>query len=150
MMRFTHLRGLVRNARGSMAIETALIAPALAALALGAFDASMLVAREQHLQSAANEASEIVLAAAGGSGIQSDELEQLLESSLNLTQVTLTRQYRCGISTTVSSSMPTCASGEQMYTYAKIAVTDTYTPLWTTFGIGSAVSFNIKRTVQIS
>ena len=37
-----------------------------------------------------------------------------------------------------------------MYTYAKVTVTDTYTPLWTTFGIGSAVSFNIERTVQMS
>ena len=63
MMRLATFRSLVRDGRGSMAIETALIAPALAALALGAFDASMLVAREQHLQSAANEASEIVLAA---------------------------------------------------------------------------------------
>ena len=150
MMRLATFRSLVRDGRGSMAIETALIAPALAALALGAFDASMLVAREQHLQSAANEASEIVLAAAGGSGSDSDDLEQLLESSLNLTQVTLTPQYRCGISTTVSPTKPTCASGEQMYTYAKVTVTDTYTPLWTTFGIGSAVSFNIERTVQMS
>lgn len=152
MTRFTTLGALRRDERGSMAIETALVAPLLLTLTLGAFDVSMLVSREQQLQSAANEATEIVLAAAGGSGIQSDDLEDILESSLSLedSQLTLAPEYRCGTSTTIQTTAPTCASGEPMYAYVKLTVTDTYSPLWTSFGVGDDVDFNIVRWAQVS
>jgi len=151
MMRLTTFRALLRDRRGTMAIETALVAPLLAGLALGAFDASMLVAREQQLQSAANEASEIVLAAAGGTGIQSNELEDILESSLNLqdAQLTLAPQYRCGTDA-VSTVLPACPSGKQLYTFVQLTVTDTYSPVWTNFGIGEDVNFDVVRTVQVA
>jgi Flp pilus assembly protein TadG len=150
MMR-TILFGALRARRGTMAIETALIAPLLATLALGSFDVSMMVAREQQLQSAANEATEIVLAAAGGSGVSSTDLEQILESSLNLgsNQVQLTPLYRCGTGAT-SSAAPTCTGGNQLYSYIKLTLTGTYTPVWTSFGVGQPVDFNIVRTVQVS
>jgi Flp pilus assembly protein TadG len=144
------LIGALRDRRGTMAIETALVAPALAALALGSFDVSMMVTREQQLQSAANEATEIILAAAGGTGVSSTELDQILESSLGLPdKISLAPLYRCGTSA-ISSTMPTCATGEQLYTYIQITITDTYSPLWTSFGVGSDVNFNIQRTVQES
>jgi len=151
MMR-ARLIGAVRDQRGTMTIETALIAPALAALALGSFDVSMMVAREQQLQSAANEATEIVLAAAGGSGVSSSDLEQILESSLDLAadKVTLDPLYRCGTSGTTSTTAPTCTGGDQLYTYVKLTITDTYTPLWTNFGVGNTIDFNVQRTVQVS
>ena len=145
------LERLARDQRGTMTIETALIAPALAALALGSFDVSMMVSREQQLQSAANEATEIVLAASGGSGISSADLEQILETSLNLSpeDVTLSALYRCGTGAT-STTEPTCASGTQLYSYVQLTITDSYTPLWTNFGVGHDVDFNIQRTVQVS
>lgn len=147
----SHLIGALRDQRGTMAIETALIAPLLAALALGAFDVSMMVSREQQLQSAANEATEIVLAAASGPGIESDQLKSILASSLNLdpSQLTLTRLYRCGTAD-VSETPPTCDADEPLYTYFKITVTDTYSPLWTSFGFGHDVDFSVSRTVQDS
>lgn len=150
-MRLAILGALVRDGRGTMAIETALVAPLLGIMALGAFDVSRMVAREQHLQSAANEASEIILAAAAGSGIQSTDLETLLESSLSLgaSQVTLAQQFRCGTSAAVPPPQPTCATGEQLYIYVKLTVIDTYSPAWTHFGVGEPVDFNIVRTVQI-
>jgi Flp pilus assembly protein TadG len=146
------LIGALRDQRGTMLIETALIAPALAALALGSYEISMMVTREQQLQSAANEATEIVLAAANGPTVTSADIEPILESTLNLApdQLTLTPLYRCGASDTTSSTQPTCATGEQMYSYAKLTITDTYEPLWTSFGIGHDVDFHIERTVQIS
>jgi len=152
MIRIATLGALLCDKRGTMAIETALVAPLLLTLTLGAFDVSMLVAREQQLQSAANEASEIVLAAAGGSGIESDDLEDILESSLDLedSQLTLAPGYRCGTSTTVETTAPTCATGEPMYAYVKLTVTDTYSPLWTSFGVGGDVDFNIVRWTQVS
>jgi Flp pilus assembly protein TadG len=145
------LLGALRDERGSMVIETALIAPALAALALGSFDVSMMVTREQQLQSAANEATEIVLAAAGGSGVSSTDLETILESSLNLDSgdVTLTPLYRCETGAT-STTVPSCTGSNHLYSYVKLTITDTYTPMWTKFGVGHDVSFDIQRTVQVS
>jgi Flp pilus assembly protein TadG len=152
VIRFATPGALLRDKRGTMAIETALVAPFLLTLSLGAFEVSMLVSREQQLQSSANEASEIVLAAAGGSGINSADLEDILESSLGLedSQLALAAGYRCGTSTTVETTKPTCAVGEPMYSYVKLTVTDTYEPAWKKFGFGDDVNFNIVRWAQIS
>lgn len=151
----THRRSfirLLRHAGGTMAIETALIAPLLATMSLGVFEVSRIVSREQQLQSAANEASEVILAAAGGTGINSADLEDILETSLNLSdsQLTIAPLYRCGMTTTTSSTEPTCATGEQLYTYVELSLTDTYTPMWAKFGVGSPVNYDIVRTVQVS
>lgn len=145
------LKNAVRDERGTMVIETALIAPVLAALALGAFDVSMMASREQHVQSAANEATEIILAAAGGSGISSADLKAVLVSSLNLNanNVTLDTLYRCGTSNTTSTTAPSC-TGDQLYSYIKLTVTDTYSPMWTYFGVGHDINFNVVRTVQVA
>jgi Flp pilus assembly protein TadG len=141
----------LRDERGTMAIETALIAPLLALMALGVFEVSMIVSREQQLQSGANEASEIILAAAGGSGISSTDLEGILEVSLDLqpSQVTITPRYRCATGS-LTNTNATCGTGQQKYTYVHLQVTDTYTPMWTHFGVGSPVSYTIERTVQTS
>ena len=56
-------RTLLRDARGSMAIETAIVAPVLAMLSVGGFEVSAMVARQTELQSAASEAEGIALAA---------------------------------------------------------------------------------------
>jgi Flp pilus assembly protein TadG len=142
---------LLRDAGGTMAIETALIAPLLATMALGVFEVSRIVSREQQLQSAANEASEIILAAAGGAGITNTDLEVILETSLGLSadKLTIAPRYRCATGT-ISTTAPTCATGEQLYTYAHLTVTDTYNPMWTNFGVGSQINYSIQRTVQIS
>ena len=145
------LARLRRDAAGSMALETAIITPVLAMMALGVFDVSMMVSREQHLQSAANEASEIILAAAGGSGIDSDDLDTLLETSLQLQdKITIAPLFRCGTSTTTSTTAPTCPTGHQMYSYVQVTVADSYTPMWTSFGVGNAINYSITRTVQVA
>ena len=156
MIRPAALFARLRDERGSMAIETALIAPLLALMALGVFEASSIVSREQQLQSAANEASEVILAAAGGSGIASNDLEDILEASLDLEdpQLAVDERFRCGTGSTLSASLPSpstgCAASQQIYRYVQLTLTDTYTPMWTKFGILSPVQYNVVRTVQIS
>ena len=54
MIRLARTFGRLRDERGTMAIETALITPLLALMALGTFEVSNIVSREQQLQSAAN------------------------------------------------------------------------------------------------
>ena len=141
----------LRDERGTMAIETALIAPLLALMALGVFEVSSMVAREQQLQSAANEASEIILAAAGGSGISNNDLEDILETSIGLAdnQLVITQRFRCATGS-MSNTNPTCGTGQQKYSYVHLRMTETYTPMWTNFGVGAPVSFDIERTVQVS
>lgn len=141
----------LHDERGTMAIETALTAPLLALMALGVFEVSSIVSREQQLQSAANEASEIILAAAGGSGINSADLETIIETSLNLAddQLQITPRWRCATGAIVAA-LPTCATGEQLYTYVHLNVIGTYSPMWTKFGVSSDIDFSVQRTVQIS
>ncbi len=147
------LRRFVSDRTGSMAVETAIVAPVLATLALGAFDASRILSRQQQLQSAANEASEIVLAAAGGSGVSSANLKSIIDSSLGLSpgQLTIVARYRCDDATTLVSSPPTtCPPSKPVFSYIQLTLTETYNPVWTQFGIGSPVNYNIVRTVQVS
>ncbi len=151
MIALRKLFSLRRDSRGTMAIETALIAPLLATLSLGVFEVSNIISREQQLQSAASEAGEIILAAAGGSGISSGDLEQIIEASLNLRddQLTIADKYRCGTAATLSSTVPVC-TGQQVYSYVELTMTDTYSPVWTHFGVASPINYTVVRTVQVS
>lgn len=149
------LRNLFRNACGTMAIETALVAPVLATMALGAFEASNIVQRQQQLQSGAAEASEIILAAAGGSGINSADLEDILEASLDLEddQLEIAARYRCDTDADLVTTRPSeedCGPDKHIASYVQLTLTDSYKPVWTEFGIGKTISFNTVRTVQVS
>lgn len=149
------LRSLFAHEGGAMAIETALVAPLLAAMALGAFEASSIVSRQQQLQSAANEASEIILAAAGGSGISSTDLEEILETSLGLASddLAIDARYRCGAAEVLLDTPPdteACPSPQPVYNYVQLTLSYDYTPIWTNFGIGSPISYDVVRTVQVS
>ncbi len=144
-----------RNTIGSMAIETAIVAPVLASMALGAFDASRILSRQQQLQSAANEASEIILAASMGTGVSSSDLKTILVNSLGIqsSQLTIAQRFRCDDSATLVATAPSppgCATSKPVFKYVQLTLTETYTPVWTQFGIGSPVNYNIVRTVQVS
>lgn len=151
----TTISTLLSDRQGSMAVETAIVAPVLATLSLGAFDTSRILIRQQQLQSAANEASEVVLAAAAGSGVSSAALEAIIESSLSLEpdQLTIVPRFRCDDSPTLVNTRPappSCAASKPIASYIQLTLTETYTPIWTQFGIGQPVDYNIVRTVQVS
>ena len=61
----------------------------------------------------------------------------------------ITPRFRCATGAVVSTA-PTCASGEQLYSYVHLNVTGTYSPMWTRFGVSSPINYTIERTVQIS
>ncbi|ANU08041.1 TadE/TadG family type IV pilus assembly protein [Paraurantiacibacter namhicola] len=143
---------LARCQRGAMAIETALVVPILCLLALGTFDVSSMVSRQQELQSAANEASTIVLAAANSTGVSSTDLEKIIESSVSLKpdQLVISQEYRCDAATARTSNLADCDTSKPIYAYVKLVITDSYTPLWTSFGVGSTFNYSVTRTVQVS
>ena len=140
------------NRRGTMAIETAIVTPVLALMALGTFEVGSLVSRQQELQSSASEAEGIILAAAGSSTpTPSTTIKEVIEDSLGLSddQVSLEQRFRCNAATTLMTDDSTCDTEEPTYQYVLLTVTDTYTPVWTNFGVGSPISYRVQRTIQV-
>jgi hypothetical protein len=141
---------LLRDVCGTMAIETAIVAPVLALMAIGVFEVGTLVSRQQELQSSASEAEGIILAAAAGAGTNSAKIEEVIEHSLNLDpeQVTLTQRFRCDAAETLTADAAGCDDERPIYQYVVLHVTDTYTPVWTWFG-SKPHTYNVERTVQV-
>jgi Flp pilus assembly protein TadG len=156
MMRTAHFLSRLRaDEAGAMVVETALVAPVLVLLSLGAFQISGMVARQTELESAASEAAAIALAAQPDTAAKRTTLQQVIQASSNLPAastggtrgVQVTEVYRCGISTSYVTSETSCTSG-QIARYVRIALVDTYTPAWTRFGVGSAITYRVTRNVM--
>ena len=149
------LSKLWTQTRGAVVIETAIVAPVLILLALGTFDAGRLVARQGEIQSAAGEAEAIAQAAVPKDEAARNELRDVLLASLDPDNtnanetVTVEEIYRCGTEANPRTTN-TCSAGVAVSTFVKITITDTYTPQWTSFGIGGPINYNVVRMVQIS
>ncbi len=141
---------LLRDTHGTMLIETAIVAPVLVLMSLGAFQVSGMVARQSELQSAAAEASAIALASAPDTAAKRSTIKQVIMASTGLSQyhVVVAPIYRCGTSTTFQSAN-TCGTSAKLSTYVRINLTDTYTPMWTKFGVGRPMNYNVTRYVMI-
>ena len=146
------LRRLRRDQRGAIAIETAVVAPVLALMSVGAFQVSAMVARQSELQSAAAEAEAIALASPPDTVAERNTLKQIIMASarLDADQVTLVEKFRCNSAANLVDSSGTCATGDEISTFVQITITDTYTPQWTHFGVGEPLDYNLVRTVQVS
>jgi Flp pilus assembly protein TadG len=137
---------------GSVVVETAIVAPVLVLLALGTFDVSRLIGRQSDLQAGATEVQSIVLAVANGTATDVNTIQSVLMSTLSLpsNKVTVVKMFRCGNNTTLVAASSSCASNTAISTYVQVTLTDTYTPMWTNFGIGQPMNYRVQRTVQIS
>ena len=142
--------GLLRDERGTMLIETAIVAPVLILLSLSAFQVSQVVARQTELQGAAAEALGIAMAAPPTTATERNTLRDVIVSSTGLSQseVTVTEVFRCGSATTYVNSASSC-TGVKIANYVRIQLTDTYSPLWTQFGIGRDLNYNVDRYVLV-
>lgn len=145
-------KNLIRDLRGSMAIETALVAPMLIIMTLGTFEVGSIVARQHELQSAANEAEIIIMATNVGATVEVSEIKDILKSSVGLTdsQITVEQEYRCNTSNGKIKIKGNCGTNAVISEYVTLSLTDTYTPTWTAFGVGRAINFSVDRSVQIS
>lgn len=152
-MSLRHLPGrLAGDATGSMTIEMAAVAPVLVLMSIGTFEVSTMVSRQQELQSAASEGETIALAAAASEETTSIEtVEDIIETSMGLEddQVTVTTQFRCNDNATLVSSQAACGVDDVVTSYLKLELSDTYTPVWTQFGIGSSFTYDVDRMVQL-
>lgn len=146
------LRRLLRDARGAVVIETAIAAPVLALLSIGGFQVSQVVARQHELQSGADDAGSMALAGWSSSTGSTTAIKSVLMKTLNLTtdKVTITTKYRCGTATAYVAAKTSCAATDIVTTYLDIVLTDTYTPMWSDFGVGGPIAFRVQRTVLVS
>lgn len=145
-------RNLWASTRGSVVIETAIVAPVLILLSLGTFDVSRMVARQHELQTGSTDLEGIVLAVAKGAGTDIITTRKALSASLNLplSKIAVAKVYRCGSSTSLVSATSACSDPDDISTYVQVTLTDSYTPVWTNFGVGSPMNYNLVRTVQVS
>lgn len=150
--RLGRLARLRANCMGAVVIEVAVVAPVLVLLSAGTFEASSMVARRSELQSAMSEATQIVIAASPTTQAELDTIEDVVEASTGLGdgKVTLSAIFRCGTSPTTTTTQGSCGDPALESAYIRIAVNDTYTPLWTSFGFGSDVQYALDQTVQVS
>ncbi len=141
-----------RNRKGSMAIETAIVAPVLVLMALGTFEVGSIVSRQHELQSAASEGELIALATASGATTDINTVKDIIKTSVDLTdsQIDITRFYRCNDSDATVTNPDNCGTDDVISSYIRVDLTDTYTPVWTDFGVGSPITFDVERTVQLS
>lgn len=146
------LRSLACDRHGSVVIETAFVVPVLAILALGGFEASRIVSRQVELQTAASEAASIVLASPPEEAAERDTIEDVVEASTALAddEVIFVHLFRCGSANTLVTDSDTCATADDISEFIQITMTDSYTPIWTSFGIGGPLNYRVRRRVQIS
>ena len=145
------LAGLGRDERGTMVIETAIVTPVLVLLSLGAFQVSSVVVRQSELDSAAAEGAAIAIASPPNTTAKLSTLQQVIVASTGLpsNQVAVTAAYRCNSATAYVTASTSCTSGV-ISNFAKIYITDTYTPRWVHFGIGSPITYRVTRYVEYS
>jgi Flp pilus assembly protein TadG len=151
MMRFKHhLARFRRDQRGAMMIETAIVAPVLILMSMGAFQISQVIARQSELQGAMAEASAIAVSSPPDTADKRAVLRNVIVASTNLAadKVTVSEKYRCGAATTFVNSDDDCVDTE-VSTYVLIQLDDTYTPVWTQWGFGQPINFNVDRYVMV-
>lgn len=142
------LRNLACDQQGAMVIETAIVAPVLILMALGGFQISQLVSRQTELESAATEAAAIALAAPPEDATKRTTLRNVIKTSTGLgdSSVAVSEVYRCGSATSYVNTSSSCTTGV-ISKYIKIQLTDDYAPIWTNFGLGSHIQYNVVRYV---
>ncbi len=141
---------LRRDERGTMLIETAIVAPVLILMSMGAFQISQMIARQSELQGAMAEASAIALSSPPDTTAKRDVLKEVIvvSSGIDAADVNLSERFRCGAATTYVASAADCV-GTTMSTFVLIEISHTYTPIWTKWGIGEPLDFNVDRYVMV-
>ena len=144
---------LIRCSNGAVMIETAIVVPVLAMLSMGGLEVSRMVARQAELQAGAQQGEEIALSTSTSDAVTDiNEVRSILATSLSLdeSEVTVEKLYRCDFNASLVSDKDTCGESSVVSIYMRITLSDSYTPLWTSFGIGKSFDYNIVRLVQVS
>ena len=154
-MVFGRIKMLARCESGSMAVETAIVAPVLAVLALGGYQVSAMVARQSELDSAMAEAAAVVRTSPPADAAARETIRGIVQTSIDPKgtnpndAVVISEIYRCGTNA-YAAVKPTCATGVALSAYINLVITDKYVPIWTSFGVAGPVNFRVDRKIQVS
>ena len=141
-----------RSESGAVVIETAIVLPFLLLLALGGFETSRLVSRNNELQIAISEAGAIVLARLPEDQADIDRVKSVIVTSTGLdsSKITLEKKFRCNSDASLVADITSCPTGAVISEFIEITIADWYEPIWTNFGVGDQVNYDLTRRVQIS
>ena len=129
------LRGLLRDAKGSVAMETALLSPILLAMVFGAVDLANGFAMKLKLEQAAGRAAELATAPGTVSGSYANLRDEVIAAyGGTFTSATVDNWLECG-STRNGSFTGICAAGEQTARYVSIRISAEYVPYFNYAGL---------------
>lgn len=150
MIRLLALLRRLRDERdGAAAIEAAFVMPVLAMMSLGSFETANVIARQSELQGAMAEAASVALAAEPTTPSRRDTLKGIIENSVGEgPTVTVDEAFRCGTSTQLVTTTAGCGT-TRASSYVKVALTETYTPIWAKYGLGNPLTFRVTRYVLV-
>lgn len=157
------MRQFLRNARGSVLIETAFIAPILILMTLAGVEVSTMIARQTELQTLAGNAQQIIISASPKNETElvatiADVKTYIVnKSKLTFTssdtvapgQVRVVRRYRCGNNSERQATNGCANASQSVSSYVVIDMATNYVPVWTNYGIGHAMTFRVRRAVQV-
>jgi Flp pilus assembly protein TadG len=143
-------RRLIADCTGAIAIEVALVIPLLALISLGAFQVSGIVARQSEIQTAVGEAAAIALATDPDTQEERATIKAIMMTSTGLPgeKISVTESFRCGAEPAYVQSFGECSQGDKVSSFVTVSIRDTYVPIWTQFGVGSPMEFNVSRRVM--
>lgn len=158
------VRKFLGEDRGSTLIETAFIAPILVGMTLSGVEISSMVARQTELQGIAANGMEIILASAPSNEEEANqtvaEVKAYLAERSGLTasnagpdigmgEVSVYMRWRCG-NNSARQATEGCANVSQTQSvFLVIYMRDSYSPVWTNYGVGNELDFDVKRSIQI-
>lgn len=128
------MRNILRDERGTSLIETALIAPMLAAMIVGMVDLSRGYAQKLRLEQAAQRTIEKIQR--HGYNVTGQTTDTDLKSDaaaaagVSSSAVTVTKTLLCGTAETPTSWTGSCAEGQIFARYVSVSVQGSYTPLF--------------------
>lgn len=157
------LRKISGDQSGSILIETAFIAPMLAAMCLGGVEISSMVARQLEMQTISSHAMDIILAAAPKSQeeltetigevdaymVQASGLTSANGAAPTAGQVSVYRRWRCGNNSERQATSGCANAAQTESSFIVIYMKDEYTPVWNKYGLGDTLTFTVKRSVQV-
>lgn len=146
-----------RCARGSVAIELALLAPVLAALLIGSVDFGTYIYKKMQLQSASRAGAQFAIQSDGNAedtaGINSAVLASADDLEAGLT-ITSTTYCSCadGTETTVSVTTGcggTCAGGDAPALSVRVTVSNTFTPIFPYPGLPDSIDLQGETSLRV-
>ncbi len=141
------LFGIWRREDGVAAIEFCLTMPVLLLFTLGVYDVSQLVAKRLDYQQAVAEVTGLVIAQPPRSDFSQYIDVAAAAAAVPRSAVSITREVRCN--NVVITGIMCPSSAEERAIYITIAVSGSYVPAWTHFGIDGALPIRISRTVRV-